>query len=75
MSLAQMAFNRPQNLLTWCKTATGITLFVSDTVQDVLDKFNEAIGSSLGQTGLDDVGVVNADKFASYVTTAMMPQI
>ena len=48
---------------------TNITLFGSDTIQDVVDKLNTAIGVGLGQNTLDDIGA-NTDKFASYVVSA-----
>ena len=48
---------------------TNITLFGSDTIQDVVDKLNDAIGVSLGQNNLENIGA-DTDKYASYVTTA-----
>ena len=48
---------------------TNITLFGSDTIQDVVDKLNAAIGVSLGQNNLENIGA-DTDKYASYVTTA-----
>ena len=48
---------------------TNITLFGSDTIQDVVDKLNTAIGEGLEQNTMDDIGS-NTDKYASYVVTA-----
>lgn len=45
---------------------TTMTISGEDTIGDVVDKLNYAIGNGLGQTGI--VGEENADKFVSYVT-------
>ena len=50
------------------KQAT-VTLFGSDTIQDVVDKLNDAIGVGLGQNSLDNINA-DTDKYVSYVTTA-----
>ena len=46
-----------------------IALLGSDTIQDVVDKINEAIGIGLGQNNLDNIGT-DSNKYVSYVTTA-----
>ena len=46
-----------------------IALLGSDTIQDVVDKLNEAIGVGLGQNSLDNIGA-DTDKYVSYVVTA-----
>ena len=46
-----------------------IALLGSDTIQDVVNKMNEAIGIGLSQKNLDNVSA-DLDKFVSYVTTA-----
>ena len=45
-----------------------IALLGSDTIQDVVNKLNEAIGIGLGQNNLDNIGA-DSDKYVSYVST------
>lgn len=46
--------------------STSVNLYSSDTIQDVVDKLNDAIATGLGQK--DVAGIANEDKFVSYVT-------
>jgi flagellin len=48
---------------------TSVTLFGSDTVRDVMQKLNQAIGEGLGQNDLDGMSSLT-ENYVSYVTSA-----
>jgi flagellin len=45
-----------------------ITLFGTDTIDSVKEKFNAAIADQLGQAELSGIGATHSDKFVSFVT-------